>query len=467
VRRNDFGSLDKCYFDWEDSLQSVAHDIDGSFQLLSGFSFDPLRRLPLRLAIEGIRSSVYEVFLERAVVDVAARSPSLICVSISSAQQILPAIELLRLIRIIAPKAFTLLGGNVVTRLRNTEAMSVFTAHADVVCLFQGELAVARITDYIAHHGVASARCHIPKIVGDEKIPTADWRQPSFSGIDLHSFPGVPALPFVTTRGCYWGRCSFCAIPAGWSSSGYAGSLNGVTAAGQIEDMARMYDIRNIKIVDEAFPPSKVSSLASALESGGLGIQWEVYARLDSNWADEDLLLTAARGGLRKIYFGLEQAPSSSRSVFGKNDRADPRTLTSRAAAAGIKVHMFCMVGHPETSRDDALRTVEFLLENQSEIDTADLVGFRLDRGTEVRGTKQLGSESDWSLRVSYVPESASTLTESEVKDLEIECQEIIWDEAPRLLHPLYRLLSPWTTKDLGGAKPDAALSPAVTAGRW
>jgi hypothetical protein len=211
--------------------------------------------------------------------------------------------------------------------------------------------------------------------------------------------------------------------------------------------MAIETGIPRVKFVDEAVPPSKVRLLSKRLRELGGGIEWEGYARLETAFEDVAFLEEARAGGLRKLYFGLEQAPTSSRVVFGKNDRADSLRILHACYQAGIAVHLFCMVGHPGTSREDAEATLRFLLENESLVDTADLVGFRLDRGTKVPGVRPVPvNGSDWVMSMCYESTEAGVLSPEEVGELETACQETLWEAVPRLLHPLYRIVGHWET---------------------
>src|SRR6202030_3210345 len=115
----------------------------------------------------------------------------------------------------------------------------------------------------------------------------------------------------------------------------------------------------------------------------------------------------AYSGGLRKLYVGLEQAPTTNRQVLNKNDKGDVVQIMKACKVAGIKLHLFCMVGHPGSSTEDAWATTNFLIDNQVLIDTADLVGFRLDRGTSVPGVQPVtnsSSKSDWQMSMRFEP---------------------------------------------------------------
>lgn len=444
----DLDILDRLYFDWEDQLRSLAVAGDGPpFGLLSGYSFGRFRSLPLsvvkRLVCGG---TVYTPFLTEHVVPcLVSAQPSIIGITIASQEQLVPVIELLQLVREALPEAFLLLGGNVVTRLRETSAFGVLTSLADQTAVFQGDLAFRRALEAVGHMGVQGARDKLPRVVSDESVPYELWPVPVFDGIPFEKLVGTPVLSFVSTRGCYWGKCHFCAIPAGWSTRGYGGSAPADFVAAQLVQMATETGIPRVKLVDEAVPPSKVRPLSRQLRKCGMGIEWEGYARLERAWEDTALLDEARAGGLRKLYFGLEQAPSTSRVLFGKNDQGDPLRILRACHQAGIKVHLFCMVGHPGTSRADADATVDFLVENAPLVDTADLVGFRLDRGTNVPGVRAVPfNGSDWTMSLRYEPTQAGVLSFEEVDELEAKCQEQLWDTVPRLLHPLYRIVGPW-----------------------
>jgi hypothetical protein len=448
-RSSDYGTLDNLYFDWEDQyIAAAGHMADARTSgLLSGFSYSHFRTVSLAEAIPLLRSSsaYTQFYRERILSRLATEKPALVGVTVASQEQLLPAVELLALIREEFPETFVLLGGNVITRLRTTSAFPVLCSLADQVALYQGDLAFRRAFHAVAELGAQKAKEVLPRTVTDEYVPYSSWAVPCFDGIALDNYVGVPAIPYVSTRGCYWGKCHFCAIPAGWSKTGYAGSAPGDFAVGQLAQMCSETGIRRVKFVDEAVAPRKADDLSRLLAQSGAGIEWEGYARLEPAWEDTGFLERAYVGGLRKLYFGLEQAPTASRVLFGKNDRGDPTRILRACGRAGIKVHLFCMVGHPGTTQDDAKTTVSFLLDNQDLVDTADLVGFRLDRGTVVPGVRPLPPASEWSMSLPYEPTTPGGLTLEQVNGLEAECQEMLWEGVPRLLHPLYRVVGPWS----------------------
>lgn len=457
-KSGNYERLDDLYFQWEDRFKSSADKHNLNFGLISGFFggyFDSKNILDLLAVIKKgtVFTDFYASFLLHRLKE---RDPDLIGVTIASHHQLLPAIELLLHLRAWVPNALIVLGGGVVTRLRDSAAFGEILKLADKAVLFQGDSVVrqlcAELTDSwpVKDSGSRKFLCgQGPLNPSGHAVPLDQWPTPFFTGLRTGEYPGRNTLPYVSTRGCYWGRCPFCAIPAGWSPTGYAGSAPADLVVRQISEMIAETGIKRIKFVDEAFPPAKVFTLARETERAGVEFLWEAYARLEPAWEKRDLLLAAKSSGLRRLYFGLEVAPAGNRVPFGKNDKGNVMTILERCHDIGILVHLFCMVGHPGTSRRDAELTADFLITYKDLVNTADLVGFRLDRGTQVSGIRPDTAVCDeLSLSLHYVPTEPGILNFEEVNDLELELQERIWEEVPRLLHPLYRIGCAWGKDD-------------------
>lgn len=433
----DFEMLDKLYFNWEDDFIKLARERKFEFGLISGFykKIEPTFNSYYYQIKEGtVFSQFYDQYVYPTLKEI---NPSLIGVSISSFNQLLPTIELLFGLRKILPKTKIILGGNVITRLKDSSEFRKIKDLTDYLVFYQGEKTIRKICNLPIRSSV--------HIYGDEYIPINEWPIPYFNGLNLNEYPGIPTLPFVSTRGCYWGKCSFCAIPFGWSRKGYSGSMTPDLMIQQIKYLVSKYKMNRIKFVDEAFPPSKVIPLSHLISDNNLKIQWEAYVRIEPQWEDENLLRTAYDSGCRKLYFGLELSPYSKRDCLHKNDNANIITILEACKKIGILVHLFCMVGHPGTNENDAKLTMKFLIEHQNQIDTADLVGFQLHRGISIKCLyPKKGQENTLALTYDYYSNNGNALLPKEVRILEHSCQDRIWDEVPRLLHPLYRIGKSW-----------------------
>jgi hypothetical protein len=222
--------------------------------------------------------------------------------------------------------------------------------------------------------------------------------------------------------------------------------------AQHLEQVVRETRIHRIKFVDESFRPSIIPALAAEVRARGLEVCWEAYARLEERWACEELLLEARAAGLRRLYFGVELVDPQGRSPFGKGDANNLFSILKACKKAGILVHLFCMVGHPGTTKEVAHQTVDFLVDHQDVVDTADLVGFQLQRGTVVEGVRPITrGNDDLRLFLDFEPTKQGVMSQKEVIALERDCHEDLWERAPRLIHPLYRLGKPWGDPEARG----------------
>lgn len=107
------------------------------------------------------------------------------------------------------------------------------------------------------------------------------------------------------------------------------------------------------------------------------------------------------------------------------------------------------MFGFPGTGRKEAEKTIEFILDHRDMIDTVDLNAYTYAKHTNVPGIEKIiKANEDWALEYEYRGVSAGILSSKEVEKLAAEMEEVVWTECPRLLHPTYRLVSPWINLD-------------------
>jgi hypothetical protein len=201
--------------------------------------------------------------------------------------------------------------------------------------------------------------------------------------------------------------------------------------------------------MDEAIPPKFLNLLAGSILEESTNFEWEGYLRLEKQWSDSSFVKKLAQSGFRKAYFGLELLEDNKRSTLNKKDSPAQMDEVLRIANdSGIKVHLFCMFGFPETGRREAEKTLEFVLRNQDLIDTVDLNPFTYARHTHVNGiTRVENLGDDWALEYDYQPidSTSGILSSEQVDQLTMELEEVVWEECPRLLHPIYRLWTPWS----------------------
>jgi len=378
--------------------------------------------------------------------------PDIVGINVSVEQQILPAFYAARMLRRAGFEGPVLLGGNIITRLADSIAQPWVFDFVDGLMVFQGEVAL----DVFCRASGGPDWSSVPNLIwrdeggirrnATQTLEPSQFGAPDFQGLPLTDYWGVPFLPAVASRGCYYGKCSFCAIPYGWGNSGFLGNGRAEEVAAQLRYAATRHGVRRFKFVEESLHPGLLLRVADRLMAEGVDVEFEGFARLDDSWLAPGLLQRLSAAGLRKLYLGLELAPSQRRSVLNKADHADPVALLEAMAGNGILAHLFCMCGYPGTGWEEAAETAEFTLRHEALIDTVDVFPFGFATHTSVDGiTAKPAPGLDWALERAYEPAAEGVLSMEEVSALTAEIELAFWRQYPHWLHPTYRLVSPWT----------------------
>lgn len=446
-------SLNIPYFAAEDRLSRIAEQFSGEWDLQSGFRFmslDPTSSDSIRRHI-GIKSPFTDFLHRRAVSLVLDGEYSLVGISIALTSQILPAFELCHLLRKAGFKGRIVLGGNIVTRLADKIRLDwVFDLVDGVIC-FQGEEALLALAEITADFS------DVPNLIWrkDGRIVTnpahtlqrQNFSMPDFDGLPLEKYWGFQYLPIVASRGCYYGKCTFCAIPFSWGNGGFIGHSSPEDVVATMKRSYERYGISNFKFVDEALHPQLLRQIAQFLVGESIPVAFEGYARFDAAWGDPEFLALLQKAGLRKVYLGLELAGTNSRSLLNKRDLVGKNAtrILNALNQAGILTHAFCLFGFPGTGVDDAMQTVEFVYRHKHLIDSLDVFPFYYAKHTKVEGVRAiLHPNKDWTVEYDYEPLRNDVLSQKEVAALCKQVEDFLWSDSPSWLHPVYRMFSPW-----------------------
>ena len=448
-------SMNVPYFAAEDRLDRVAQSYSGTWDLQGGFVFSTQDSSSSESVREhsALRSPFTEVYLSKAVPKVQELMPAVVGICISVPNQLVPAFELCRVLREAGYEGRLVIGGNIVTRIKDELCLDWVFDLVDGFVSFEGEEALLLL-----------ARGN-----NEETIPSLTWRRgttivcnpsqtlsrprfamPNFEGMSLGNYWGQRYLPMIASRGCYYGKCTFCSIPFGWGNGGFIGHGTPEDVVASMKAAYELHGIANFKFADEAMHPPLLRRIAELLIRSSLPISFEGYARFDPAWENSAFLSLISRAGLRKVYMGLEIVGSGSRLSLNKGDQMAGRAadVLQRLHDAGILMHCFCMFGFPGTGVAEALDTMEFAFRHQTRIDSLDIFPFYYAKHTKVDGIKAIASEQkDWAVEHNYEPVVEGVLSMQEVKKLCDQLETFVWQERATWLHPVYRMFSPWTVR--------------------
>ncbi len=359
---------------------------------------------------------------------VAKEMPDVVGLSIGTQMQLLAGLTFCKMIKETFPHIHVVVGGNVITRLQEDLAKheQFFTDVFDSAILYEGEHALLWLIESLnGERAIAS----VPNLIyrdasGIHRNPevytekTTALPLPDFDGLPLDRY-FVPELiiPYLATRGCYWGRCTFCD-----HGQGYFDQYRGVPVQQVVEQIKALrdkYQCRHFLFSDESYPPALFKKVSQLLVDQNVGIKWTTLIRFEETLQDQETWDLAAKAGCCTLYYGME---SASERVLNLMDKHAKKSVIQRnlqmAAKSGIWNHVMAFYGFPGETLDEALETRQFVLENQPVIHSMELFYFVAYRHTPmVRSPEKFGitihkqEEYDLPLDYYYTLNDPSTLS--------------------------------------------------------
>ncbi|MCK6579353.1 MAG: radical SAM protein [Anaerolineae bacterium] len=329
-----------------------------------------------------------ELFREGILREIAREHPDIVGISIPSMPQMLAGMTLAYLVKDAGLDCHVTVGGPHISMLRDelVKVPAIFSLF-DSAVVFDGEVPLLRLAEALSGDGDLST---VPNLVyrdGDairvteRKVPEkiSDLPMPDFDGLPLDRYLApYLALPLLTARGCYFGKCAFCNV-----GYGEAESFSQLRVEQLVEQMTALrsrYGVRHIFFSDEAISPKNLRALPLALETIGAPFHWGGCARFE-RVITRDLLESMQRGGCRMILYGLESASEAIMDRMLKGTRAgDMSRILIDGSEAGIWNHTFFFFGFPGETLEDAQATVNFLYQHKPHIHSAAMGTFLMER---------------------------------------------------------------------------------------
>jgi len=194
-----------------------------------------------------------------------------------------------------------------------------------------------------------------PSVEGRPRVSTSMFEYfPSLDRQTLQLYdPHRVTLPMQLTRGCAFGKCSYCTYPAVESTVDIEPNWLRMTAA--INQLIEATGVRRFSFKDSLFTLKNLRTLAQILRDERVEIEWSATTLLNAGLT-ADVLQELSRGGCRTLEFGLETIDPLGQAIFGKPlDVTMCERVIAAATDAGIAVVINQILGWP----DQTLASVE------------------------------------------------------------------------------------------------------------
>jgi len=188
---------------------------------------------------------------------------------------------------------------------------------------------------------------------------------PNYDSFPVRDYfaPG-PILPYSSSSGCYWNRCSFC--PERAEGNPYIP----IPVEEVVSDLLRLVDRHKpvlIHLLDNAISPS----LMKAISEHPPGVPWYGFARVTRHLTDLDFCLALKRSGCVMLKLGLESGDQAVLDDLQKGiNLEEASSALKNLKKAGIATYIYLLFGTPPESLIEARRTLEFVVKHH------DCIGF-------------------------------------------------------------------------------------------
>lgn len=211
-------------------------------------------------------------------------------------------------------------------------------------------------------------------IKGDNKKQFGNHHyRPNYNDLPTRDYfaPG-PILPYSSSSGCYWNRCSFC--PERAEGNPYIS----IPAEEVILDLHSLVDQQKpvlIHLLDNAISPS----LMKVISEHPPGVPWYGFVRVTHHLTDTDFCLALKRSGCVMLKLGLESGDQRVLDDLQKGIHLEEASSALKNLnKAGIATYLYLLFGTPPEGLIEARRTLEFVTNHQDCIDFLNLAIFNM-----------------------------------------------------------------------------------------
>jgi anaerobic magnesium-protoporphyrin IX monomethyl ester cyclase len=324
---------------------------------------------------------IYKDFMEDYINNtILNKNYDFIALSINSDSQLIPGLMLAyKLRKNYGNDIHISIGGNYFTRLTDViEKESVFfQLFADTLIWGEGEVPLEKLILAIRNDlpWLDIPNCIYFDYTSDNIVKTyeKEWvKNIDFLGnidldklsLDSYLSPSI-VLPIQASRGCYWGKCTFC--------DHFFGAKVAIKSIDKVfNDIYCAIDkgISHFVFVDEMLSPSFVKSFSERVIAENLQISWFSNARTEQGFTSEVLEL-ASKSGCKMLMWGVESGSRRIMEMIDKGVDLDKRfEPLKNADSVGIWNFAFIFFAFPTEDVNDAFETVRMVLNDSNYIDS-------------------------------------------------------------------------------------------------
>lgn len=244
------------------------------------------------------------------------------------------------------------------------------------LCQAENSADLAKVPNLIYFSG-NDLRINAPAMVELDTLPYPDF---SHFKLDNYLTP-EPVLPLMSSRGCPWGRCTFCTHHHTYLR--YR-TRRIEECVAEIKFLQKEYNCNHFYFYDEMIPAQRFKKLAGQILDEGLVVHYGAYAKPVKQFSS-DLCRLVQRSGCRVLQWGVETGSQRILDLMDKGtDINEVANVLSNAAQAGIYNLVFILFGFPSETKAELKQTLAFLDRNREDIHGLSSGTFVLNEGAQI-----------------------------------------------------------------------------------
>lgn len=327
------------------------------------------------------------------------KSFDLVGLSITYQNQLIPALTLVKELKLKFPHLKFVVGGQLVTQsILPFTATLLLDRHFDYVIYHEGETALYKLVEHLEGKILETDIPNLIKVstfgtIRDNDSQCASSKDdiyienmdelpvPDFNGFPYHKYLSPVVLLLVPTRGCYWNKCAFCDISSSMKKKYRERSVEKV--ANDITVLSELYSTKYFNFSVDAMSPKYLKKLSQILIKKEIKIKWGAELRIEKAFADPLFAKQLYNSGMHYVFFGFE---TGSQYV---NDYVKKGTSVSKSeevvkvfSQAGMKIYLAWIAGLPGEKEEDFWESADFIYRNKKYIYSAGISEFYLSINT-------------------------------------------------------------------------------------
>ena len=297
----------------------------------------------------------------------------LVGISIIHAGQVIPGLTLARILRTRYPHLHIVIGGSVFARHQDIleDKKILFNQMFHSIVLFEGEHPLDQLLTQLKDQKPLDTVPNLiylknDEVVRNEAAKALSYDQlacPNFDDLPLNKYlMPYPVLPYMASRGCYWGKCTFCTHSFIYDS--HYRKENEERVAEELDYLGKKYNTKYFTFSDEAISPNAFDRMSKAILSKGVEMRALGMLKFESDSVETvELFENMYRAGFLMLFYGLESANDRILSIIEKGcNQATEKRVLRNSSLAGIWNHLYLFFGFPTEEKHEAQETIDFTI---------------------------------------------------------------------------------------------------------